>query len=335
MTASDQTIDARPARRRRLDWRELVWPPVELVMLCLLGATALTFFARTWWPFDLLTHFRMHYVLIGLVVLAFAIPCRRRIATLATIACMAVHGWWLAPAYLPSGGPAAADDGLELRIASINMLSNNPTPGQVLEQIKAYDADVIALQETTPWSYDPPAELIELYPYAAPLIWEYHQSVILLSRHPIQHFDIRDGRGFGLVFPSAEIEIDGRLISVIAVHPPYPIRERYMSVRRRYLEAMAEAVADAEHPTIMLGDFNTTPYSPLWNDLMEATELRNAADGYGYVATWLSMFGWFGIPIDHVLVDSSVAVRDVTVGAPNGSDHLPLVVDLTVNPAGQ
>jgi endonuclease/exonuclease/phosphatase family metal-dependent hydrolase len=46
---------------------------------------------------------------------------------------------------------------------------------------------------------------------------------------------------------------------------------------------------------------------------------------------WLSLL--LGIPIDHCLVSSDIGVAGFAHGPDLGSDHLPIVVDLTLEPS--
>ena len=52
--------------------------------------------------------------------------------------------------------------------------------------------------------------------------------------------------------------------------------------------------------------------------------------GFGIKATWPSILGPFGIPIDHCLVSDDVIVEDFRLGPSAGSDHRAVVVDLVI-----
>ncbi len=303
----------------------LLW--ICLVMLA--GATLTSLLARTWWVFELSTHFRLHYVAAAVVLLLWGAAARRYVAAIVAATCGAVHALWLFPLFLGPGAVAATDvDGVDLRLATLNMLWNNPTPEQVIQVLDAYQPDIVALQETTPWWPLAPAEVLEAYPYRAPLAWELGRSVTLISRYPITAHQMRNGGGLRLQFPMLTIDVGGRQITVIAVHPPHPLRPHYARPRSNYLSNVAEAVGQADMPVIVLGDFNTTPFAPAFQDLLDATGLRNAADGFGYNPTWPVAFGSLGIPIDHVLVSAEFAVAGLQVGPRMGSDHAPLFVDV-------
>ena len=79
---------------------------------------------------------------------------------------------------------------------------------------------------------------------------------------------------------------------------------------------------------IVVGDLNTSPWSPHFRDLLTATGLRNAAAGHGWIPTWPTWFWPALIPIDHVLVRGPLGVEDLERGPDVGSDHYPLIAGL-------
>ena len=81
-------------------------------------------------------------------------------------------------------------------------------------------------------------------------------------------------------------------------------------------------------PLIVAGDFNCTPWSPFFSDLLAATGLHDSALGFGVWPTWNSSLLPLGLKIDHVLVTGGVVARNHQVGADVGSDHFPVIVDL-------
>jgi endonuclease/exonuclease/phosphatase (EEP) superfamily protein YafD len=309
-----------PAAGGRLA-RNLLW----LGVLGLTGATALCLLARLWWVFELATHFRLHYVQAAAVLVLWALLMRRYVAAVVSAICGAVHAVWLLPLFLAPVAAAPVDeDAVTLRLATVNMQWSNPTPERVIAVLDQYRPDIVALQETTPWWPDAPAAVHAAYPYQAPLAWQLGRSVTLISRYPILAHEMRSGGGMRLQFPVLTIDVEGTVLTVIAVHPPHQLRPHHVPVYRRYLENLAVAVREADTPIVVLGDFNTTAFSPTFQDLLATTGLRDAADGFGYIATWPAALGAFGIPIDHVLVSPEFAVDAVDTG----SDHAPVIVDM-------
>ena len=96
----------------------------------------------------------------------------------------------------------------------------------------------------------------------------------------------------------------------------------------KHLGAVADSLAKLEGPVILLGDFNTTPWSPAYRKLVADTELGSASGGR--IATWPVWMAPLRVPIDHILVRGPVTVLEAERGPDLGSDHFPVLVTLCV-----
>jgi endonuclease/exonuclease/phosphatase (EEP) superfamily protein YafD len=293
-------------------------------------ATVLALAARLWWAFDLFSHFRLQYVVAALILLAAALALRdwRTAIVLALVAL--VHGWAIKDLWL-GGTASAAPGGTPLRVVSANVWAINPTPDQVLAFIRASDADLVALVDARRRRWRQVlAELGQLYPYRAPKSWREHAPVVLLSRYPVVSEEVVHAPRGRRPYLTATLAVGGQELVVVGVHPtsPSPTLAGETRRRNRELDHIALAVVDTDRPVIVAGDFNTSPWSPHFQDLVAAAGLRNAAAGHGYIATWPTWFWPALIPIDHVLLKGPLAVTAVRRGPAVGSDHFPLIADL-------
>ncbi|MEM7233873.1 MAG: endonuclease/exonuclease/phosphatase family protein, partial [Planctomycetota bacterium] len=82
-----------------------------------------------------------------------------------------------------------------------------------------------------------------------------------------------------------------------------------------------------ETQCLLLGDLNTTPFSPYFSKLLDETGLQNSARGFGLQASWPSLLSVLGIPLDHVLHSEDIVVVDRSTRAGAGSDHRAVIVD--------
>jgi endonuclease/exonuclease/phosphatase (EEP) superfamily protein YafD len=309
-----------------------------ILMLAAAGlvlASAFALGARLWWAFDLFSHFRLQYLVAALMLLVAALALRNHPAAALLAAVALVHGWAIKDLWL-GGTASAAQGGTPLRVVSVNVLSANPTPEAVLQLVGRADADLVVLVDAKSRRWRPVLdELGALYPYRAPSSWRAGAPVILLSRHPVVAEEVvRPPRG-RRPYLVAELAVGGQPLVVVAVHPssPSPTGPGHSRRRNRELDHIAEVVRNAERPVIVAGDFNTTPWSPHFKDLVAAAGLRNAARGHGYIATWPTWFWPALIPIDHVLLKGTLAATTVRRGLPIGSDHFPIIADLRLLPS--
>jgi endonuclease/exonuclease/phosphatase (EEP) superfamily protein YafD len=292
--------------------------------------TAFTLAARFWWAFDLFSHFRLQYVAAAVVLGAIALSVRAYGSAAVLAAVALVHGLAIKDLWL-GGAASAAPGGVPLRVVSANVLAQNRTPAKVLEFVRAADADLVLLLDARGRDWQAVRrELRDLYPHHAPEAFRERGPVILFSRWPILAEQVLQAPRSGRPYLAAKIAVDGRTLEFVGVHPSSPSPSKAGDTRRRnrQLDHIARLVQDSYAPVIVAGDFNTTPWSPHFQDLLAAAGLRNAAAGKGYIPTWPTFFWPARIPIDHVLLKGPLAATAVRRGPAVGSDHYPIVADL-------
>jgi endonuclease/exonuclease/phosphatase (EEP) superfamily protein YafD len=310
--------------RRALNWF-LMLTATGLALI-----TMFTFAARLWWAFDLFSHFRVQYVVASLVLAMIALAARAypSVAVLAAVAL--VHGAQIKDLWLGSTA-GAASGGVPLRVVSANVLSQNRTPEKVLEFVRAADADLVLLIDAggREWR-EILGQLRDLYPHQAQRAWLSRARINLYSRWPIISEEVREAPRSQRPYLVAKLAIEDRTLEVVGVHPssPSPSEPGKTRRRNRELDHIADVAKDTDAAVIVAGDFNTTPWSPHFKDLLAAAGLRNAAEGKGYIPTWPTWFWPARIPIDHVLFKGPIAVTTVRRGPAVGSDHFPIIADL-------
>lgn len=85
----------------------------------------------------------------------------------------------------------------------------------------------------------------------------------------------------------------------------------------------------APPPEIIAGDFNLVVESAVFRRDWVGTRWHDSFDeaGWGMGHTWRS--SWYGLRIDHILHDDTWVASKAKVGPDLGSDHLPLMVELS------
>ena len=92
-------------------------------------------------------------------------------------------------------------------------------------------------------------------------------------------------------------------------------------------------VDDREIPMILVGDFNATPWTGAFRDLLDLG-LIDAQRGRGVAGSWPAGWGPFKIPIDHALHTPELTSTSFAFGASAGSDHRSLSVTLALAEEG-
>lgn len=120
----------------------------------------------------------------------------------------------------------------------------------------------------------------------------------------------------------------GQTYSFALIHPPPPITAKTQAIRNEVLSGAALWAATQANPTIILGDFNATSWSKVFQDMLANGQLTDSRLGNGLQPSWPEFLPKiFRIPIDHVLV-RDLAVVDRQILPSVGSDHLPVFIKM-------
>lgn len=282
--------------------------------------------AHYWWGFELLSHFRIQYVAVAGVSIAVSLAGRAWLAVALLTVAASIN---VLPviAYLPTAvEPAAAPAGARFDILNLNVNSSNRNHAGILDAIRSSNADVVTLLEVTPKLETALELLAEEYPHRETLPAEGNFGIALLSRHPlvdVAYFSTGETTGI-----DAGIRLPSGPIRVLAVHLLPPMGRRLAAARNRGLDMLASHAYGIDDPLVICGDFNLTPYSPFFADLIRAADLRDTRVGQGIDISWPTTFPLAGIPIDHCLLRGRLAVESVSRMDPIGSDHYPVKVSL-------
>jgi endonuclease/exonuclease/phosphatase (EEP) superfamily protein YafD len=297
--------------------------------VCAMGAgTLLGFFGRLAWLAEITGHFRVQYFwLLAASALALTV-CKRGKFAAAGAALAAANLAVILPLYW---GPApSASDRPVVRIVSLNVHWRSRDYARTLQWLRAEKPDLVLLLEITPEWAEALNELEAEFPYSRSVPRLDSGGIALYSRVPLEHLQIRHLDGINLPTVIAQVQVLDRLLTVIGTHPPSPISANDFDVRNRQLAAVGRLARQQTGAVIVLGDLNTTSWSPYFRDLLADSGLADTRRGFGVLASWPNLPSPLRIPIDHCLVSHQVAVRDRRIGPAVGSDHRAVIVDLTV-----
>lgn len=269
------------------------------------------------WGLDLAVHWQWFF-LAGLVpallVLAFG---HRRWMMMAALVPLP----WLTamPAAVPDG-----EGGDGLVVAAANVHVDNESPERLARWVGETKPDVLAILEISD-TFAQRLGLDDAYPHRVVRPRWDPFGIALLSRHPIVQHALVDGGG---ATPRIEAVIDwnGIEVTVVAFHPMPPISAADHLLRNQLLADITARYAD--RPTIVMGDFNATP----WSSAFGAPRRHGFTLAGGLQATWPApLRGVIGLPIDHVMVSRHWSVIDDAVGPDLGSDHLPILAAVSLD----
>jgi endonuclease/exonuclease/phosphatase (EEP) superfamily protein YafD len=125
----------------------------------------------------------------------------------------------------------------------------------------------------------------------------------------------------------ARLEVDGQELTVIGTHPPPPRGQKGSVYRNQQLAALARYVNSINGPLLLCGDFNISPWSPYFRQLLRDSGLLDSERGFGLHPTWPVDRPLLRVPIDHCLISPQIQVTSRRVGPYTGSDHFPVIID--------
>ncbi len=309
-----------------------MWP-AAMTILVMVGLATVVGFTGGWgWLMELTTHLRGQYVvvLIGLVILF--IVGKRPMPALLSVLFGAINLAVVLPLYV-GGTVASLPNAATYRALMLNVHWVNEDVDSVKTFIQETNADFVVLTEVVPAWEAELASLRSLYPYGDEVA--YYRSphgVMFFSRIPLVDgniFRLQDGERPSVV---AHLDFPERPLTVIGMHPPAPVSPTRINLRNEQLAAMAEFVATQQNAVFLMGDLNITPWSPYFSDFLAQSGLQNGRSGYGLQTTWPAQLPIMRIPIDHALVSPEVIIHDFKAGPNVGSDHLPIIIDFSLQP---
>lgn len=279
------------------------------------------------WILDLFAHFRWQYLAAGLVVLAIA-AWRRAWWVIAAAGCTlllnAVLIGRLAWPHDAGGARSAAGSGLS--VVALNVQRVNSRKQEVLEYLRAADADVIVLMEVDRHWMQALQALQETHPHQLAQARDDNFGIALFSRIAVAEAATPALTDSGVPSIVATLQHQGRELVLIGTHPPPPVGARLAGLRDQQLRALARRVAAESRPVLLVGDLNATPWS---HGVRQLTSGRLGFRGASkpWIPTW--RFGSvLAVPIDHALCTAPLRITGHAIGPDVGSDHRPVAISI-------
>jgi len=304
----------------------------RLLVLATVGvasASVLPLFANFWWVFDLFSHFRVQYLVL-LTVLFASLAGRHRwrwaaaLLPFATINALPVYNSW------PSGEPQESPSE-RLSIMNVNVNAANNNYASLLNLVEQELPDLILFVEFNAGWQRAISALAEIYPYRSEAPQQDRFGIALLSRIPFIEQESVDLLATAAI--SARINLAGQSVRLLGVHLRPPVSAGWAAMRNQQLVEIDELLGERTEPVIIVGDFNTTTYSPIFSEWLAENELRSAAQATGLTISWPTFLPLLGILIDHYVVSDNVLIDELRRRPAFGSDHYPLTATLSVRGA--
>jgi endonuclease/exonuclease/phosphatase (EEP) superfamily protein YafD len=247
----------------------------------------------------------------------------------ATIAASAILPIYFSPPGLPVAGAQE-----RLRIMSFNVLGSNRSHAEVVAEIRRHDPDVLIIVEYTISWEKAFAEIKADYPHMLEQPRWHGFGIAMFSKLPLRDGGIVANMPLANDLPvvRAIVDFSGKPLEILGAHLINPIGEERRKLRAEQFAALTEELSKAPAERVLLGDFNCADWSSEFRGFVRKTGLRDSRQGFGILPSWSPQgLEILSIPIDHALVSKGLAVLNRTTGKKAGSDHCPVIIDLTWN----
>jgi endonuclease/exonuclease/phosphatase (EEP) superfamily protein YafD len=297
------------------------------------------------YPLELLCNFRVYYCLLaGGLTIVFGIYQFKRVSVklplYLSLGLLAFNSIWILPWYLPNtqqGGNTQQRASESIRVLTFNINIHNEQWNEIAKAIQFVKPDIATIIETSPKAEaELSTRLTNLLPF------HYRTSgggITILSRLPLIQPQSKTFESGTVLVTS--VQAGQKELALIATHPIVPVKPRLFRRRNALLAEMATYIQKRQQqPLIFLGDFNLTPWSPYYQQLVKNTKLQNTRLGFGIEPSWIEpathvrypsiITALIKIPIDHIFVSKDFKVTNCrTMNAAN-SDHRMLWSDLVL-----
>lgn len=240
-----------------------------------------------------------------------------------------------------SQGYSAVSKNEGLRVVTYNVLHGTADIAALRAELAALEPDVVVLEECAP-----PCSSLKKWTEFQTRIQPFQTDTAILSPHPLAVPILRkEDPSVRLSTSAVRVELllpdaagESRPVVVYGIHPKSPHSRAYWRARNAELEDFAARGQQdaADNPVIIAGDWNTPPLSPHFRRFLATT---------GFVDTersiWPATTRYFrelGMPtvvggaVDRVVTSRHFRPIDHRIGRDLGSDHLPVIVDLELEP---
>jgi endonuclease/exonuclease/phosphatase (EEP) superfamily protein YafD len=292
-------------------------------------ATLLAYMGRWSWACDMLANFRTHFALLLCLALVFAAAIRRwRIAGVAALG-LALNVLPVYSAFFASAVPPVSN-ARAVRVAAFNVNISNGRLTDIATYLDSLAVDVAVLEELSPANAETLAALLPRLPHRYSAEHDGVWGVVILSSWPLiaPQPAAQEGRRFA---SRVDVDLGDRKLRLYGAHLNWPVMPATARVRNAQLDLLSRELSGCPHACVAVGDFNVTPWSSHFRDVLKSPGVHDCAAGRGLSGTWPSgLPAVLRIRIDHCLLAGSVSVADVRIGRSVGSDHFATINDLLI-----
>ncbi|MGZ8287769.1 MAG: endonuclease/exonuclease/phosphatase family protein [Telluria sp.] len=257
-----------------------------------------------------------------------------------TAGCLLYQAWWIFPYTkvhpheVKASVPEEAHE--RVRILTANVLTSNRNADRLIALIHEYDPDVFVTLETDSWWQERLDTLEGAYPFSMKCPLDNLYGMHVYSRLPLEdcaiQFLVEDD------IPSMHAMAVLPSTHKVRMHflhpaPPSPTEHAESTERDAELLVVARSVAGLDTPVIVAGDLNDVAWSTTTRLFRKISGLLDPRIGRGMFNTFHAGYWFMRWPLDHLFHSRHFTLSFITRLPHFGSDHFPVLVELTYDKA--
>lgn len=276
---------------------------------------------------EMASHFRVQYLVVSITALAGFLTLRYwRWGVVASLL-VVLNALIIIPQFYFTAHAQRAAPMIRLMLS--NVYHGNKNYEGFLKLVRQENPDLLITQETSAGWREALQALNNEYPYRIYAVQTELDWIMLFSKLPIvESSESSKQNNFPPLLTT--LQYQNKSITLFSLHPSTPKSGKGLAGRNLQFETLASVVKNIATPKIIIGDLNSSMWSPYFSKLENDSGLFSVRKGIGILPTWPTYFPPMMIPIDHCLVSSEFRVVNCRTGSNIGSDHLPLIVDLVL-----
>ena len=281
-------------------------------------------------PFVAFAAFTPYAAATAPFALLVALVLRQRVVALIALVTVVLFAIAVLPRVMGDDETTGSETVGTITVMTSNLFGGRGDAERIMELVRRYDVDVLALQELTPQALDriEAAGGDEVFQGRAAEPRPGGAGNAILTRSPLRR--VPSTEGWSLPHePAVDIRVRERAIRVRVAHPTTPVGRAHTAEWQAYLRALPAPSEDGR--ALLLGDFNATlDHADFRRLLGRGWRDAGGAAGEGLRPTWPVGRRILGLTIDHVLFSERFALSDYQLREIPNSDHRAVIATLAV-----
>jgi endonuclease/exonuclease/phosphatase (EEP) superfamily protein YafD len=298
-----------------------------LALLVPLGLALLVLTGMTNKVVDIVAQFTAPALVVAVVLTGLVASLRLKVGTMVGSATCVALLIAVAPQWWPPG-PRADNRAPAVRLYAANLYYLNDDVAAIGRSVAQANADVVVLIELGAGPASRSDDILKDYPHRTVSARMDHtrgaSRTLIGSRYPLSD-TIDPADGVQAVATTAQTPLGP--VTVVGAHltRPWPFMNPWGQISQAM--ALQALIRDTAGPVILAGDFNSISSGRVGRQIQRDIGLHPAP---GFPGTWpADLPAPLGVTIDQVYASRDLAFVSRRLGRPTGSDHRPVIVEIT------